>query len=356
MRINSDNKLFWNILKGIGILSVVIGHSFAFLGPFVYLYHLPLFFFIGGYLYKEEKYGDNPMSFFISKVRSNWKRYAIYCTIIILFHNFIYGNKYHLQEFLYSICQSFFFVSPESLVASLWFVEIFIIASTIFGIIVYFSRKLINYLNIEYKETLKSILIVVFSLAFGFLGYYFMQRGLQIYNGAQKAFLIVPFFTVGYLVKKYIRDLNKILRIYIFIHCLIILIYFSFYHVIYIDLAYEKIGNIGGYYLLAIVGIYFCLYLSKIFSKLICIKDLFNNLGKYSFEIMAFHLLVFRLIDLVYFNFNRFDDYSLVNNFPYSFSELWPVYIVLGTCLPAMCFYLIDKYKGKVFKYLRIEG
>lgn len=52
--INEKNHQYWNILKGVAILSIVIGHTYPTLGPFVYLYHLAIFFFIAGYLYKEK--------------------------------------------------------------------------------------------------------------------------------------------------------------------------------------------------------------------------------------------------------------------------------------------------------------
>lgn len=356
MWIDSNNKLFWNVLKGIGILSVVIGHSFPFLGSFVYLYHLPLFFFIAGYLYKEEKYGDNPSSFFLSKIKSNWKKYVMYCIIILLLHNFVYQNKYSPQMILYYIFQGFFFQVPDNLAGPLWFIPIFIIASTIFGLIVFYSRKIISNMSIKNKERLKSLIIVILSSIFGILGYLYIIKGIQISNDAQKAFLIVPFFCMGYLLKKHIKDLNKILKFYIFLPCLFILVYFSFYNVIHFDLSYQQIGNIWLYYSLAMVGIYFCLFLSKIFCRLICIKDLFNNLGKYSFEIMAFHFLVFRIIDLVYFNLHKLSGYSSIIKFPYSFDQLWPIYIVLGTCVPAMIFYLIDKYKNTLFNKLVKRG
>ena len=49
---------YWDIVKGIGIIAIVLGHSCYFAVGFVYLFHLALFFFVSGYLYSEKKYGD----------------------------------------------------------------------------------------------------------------------------------------------------------------------------------------------------------------------------------------------------------------------------------------------------------
>ena len=84
--IDVNNKKFWNIVKGIGILSVVIGHCCSFLVPFVYLFHLTIFFFVGGYLYSEGKYGDSPYSLLVSRLKSSWKKYVLFGIFFILIH------------------------------------------------------------------------------------------------------------------------------------------------------------------------------------------------------------------------------------------------------------------------------
>jgi fucose 4-O-acetylase-like acetyltransferase len=40
-----------DIAKGIGIIAVVYGHTFTSLGLYIYIFHLPLFFVISGFLY-----------------------------------------------------------------------------------------------------------------------------------------------------------------------------------------------------------------------------------------------------------------------------------------------------------------
>ena len=53
---------FVDIVKGIGIISIVVGHAswdliiggyVIHIGSFVYLYHLAIFLFCSGYLFKE---------------------------------------------------------------------------------------------------------------------------------------------------------------------------------------------------------------------------------------------------------------------------------------------------------------
>ena len=47
-------KLLWiDIVKGIGIISVVVGHIFY--TPYIYAFHMPLFFIIGGFLFSQKE-------------------------------------------------------------------------------------------------------------------------------------------------------------------------------------------------------------------------------------------------------------------------------------------------------------
>lgn len=50
---DTEEHLEWlDVLKGLGIISVVWGHSGSSYGYLMFMFHMPLFFFISGYLYK----------------------------------------------------------------------------------------------------------------------------------------------------------------------------------------------------------------------------------------------------------------------------------------------------------------
>lgn len=57
MNIQRDNSI--DTLKGVGILLMILGHMPIpdFLRSFIFSFHMPLFFFVSGYLYKEDSVG-----------------------------------------------------------------------------------------------------------------------------------------------------------------------------------------------------------------------------------------------------------------------------------------------------------
>ena len=63
-----NNQKEWiNVLKGIGILSVVVGHIVpGILSVIIYMFHMPLFFLISGYLFKA---GKDSRVYFVEKIQ-----------------------------------------------------------------------------------------------------------------------------------------------------------------------------------------------------------------------------------------------------------------------------------------------
>jgi fucose 4-O-acetylase-like acetyltransferase len=56
MRLTKNDSSI-NLLKGIGMFLVIYAHNdFGIIGEYIYTFHMPLFFFISGYLENPSKY------------------------------------------------------------------------------------------------------------------------------------------------------------------------------------------------------------------------------------------------------------------------------------------------------------
>ena len=98
----SSRSFYWDIVKGLGIIAIVLGHSGYFAGAFVYLFHLALFFFITGYFYNEAKYGDDPFAYFGARLSGAWPRYFFYAAVFVLLHNFFVGHGLYAGQPAYN--------------------------------------------------------------------------------------------------------------------------------------------------------------------------------------------------------------------------------------------------------------
>lgn len=84
VRINSID-----ILKGLGILLMVIGHTGFQHKSFIYMFHMALFFIASGYLYKEKNSESfsQVVSFVLRKIKGVWIPYFIWNVVFTLLNN-----------------------------------------------------------------------------------------------------------------------------------------------------------------------------------------------------------------------------------------------------------------------------
>lgn len=64
-----ENSHVFSIMKGLGIIFVVAGHTaYSPVHNFVYLFHLAVFYFVAGYFFKD-KYIDDKLLFVWKKIK-----------------------------------------------------------------------------------------------------------------------------------------------------------------------------------------------------------------------------------------------------------------------------------------------
>ena len=143
------DRRYWNVLKGIGILCVVLGHACSWAHDFVYEFHIPLFFFISGFMYSEKKYGDDPYLNVINRFKSSWIKYVIVYWIIMLLHNSLIrwgfmpiGTEYFSLRNLAEACAFVLLGTANELMGgTVWFVPALCMASVFLSFLVTISRK-----------------------------------------------------------------------------------------------------------------------------------------------------------------------------------------------------------------------
>lgn len=95
------NPLF-GIMKGLAILSVVVGHSMVSTNveTFVNQYHLAVFFFVSGYFFKD-KYANNFKLFAIKRIHTIYTPFVLINMTSVLLHNLF--NKLYFNDVIYSL-------------------------------------------------------------------------------------------------------------------------------------------------------------------------------------------------------------------------------------------------------------
>lgn len=76
----NNRNISFDVLKGIGIVLVCIGHTPTVLTTWIYGFHMPLFIFISGYFYKHVSFKEIIKKGF----KNNIKPYLIFCVISLV--------------------------------------------------------------------------------------------------------------------------------------------------------------------------------------------------------------------------------------------------------------------------------
>ena len=345
MNQSNNRNLFWDIVKCLGIICIILGHSCGNTKviAFVYLFHIPLFFFVSGYLFNPEKWKGRLPEFIGSRIASVWPRYVIYGLLFVLLHN-AFVNAGALNDVLYNhtaMLQNFLnyamLVTGDSLSGALWFIPVWLIAMFIFALIVEISRG-------KYKELITGVL----SLGCAVLGLTLYKREAGIYYHAQTSFIAVGFMYMGYALKRFAGDgFKSALKWYYIPVCAAALIFVNQKLRIFVDLSTYSCGD-GMVYLTGAIGIWMVMCIAKYIEKAGFVSKVMAFIGSHSFDIMALHFMVIKLVDIAVNRiYPKYPEYLI--NFPAGYAWIaWPAYLILGLAIPTLIGYGVDLLLGKV--------
>lgn len=331
-----ERFLFWDILKGIGIISIVFGHSqnLGILIRAVYYYHLVIFFFVSGYLFNEEKYGDKPFEFFARRLKNMWIPYICYGSLFVLLHNFLSDSRlfpslhYSLTDTVYALANVIFLSCAEAPSGAMWFIPLMLATGAVFSALMWFCRRFI-------PLKARTWALALFCGLTGLLGIIFARKGIDLNYHIQIALLVTPVYFAGYFLRKKNISPEKYVSWPGAVFCGALLAYFLLFTDESVELSINVIPCRVNFYVISAAGIYLCCFLAKCLERWPKAGQAAAILGKYSFDIMALHFLVFMVADLVYGLLTHdYPENWIV--FPHAYQELHVLYLILGTTVPAV--------------------
>ncbi|OON87964.1 hypothetical protein BXO88_01960 [Oribacterium sp. C9] len=370
-----QRSLLWDIFKGFGIIFIVFGHTGKVGGAIVYLFHLALFFFVTGYFFNEDKYGDRPFVYFGHRVAGAWPRYVLYCLFFAVTHNYavVHGLMtegsviYETPQFVNSVIGSMVFERPELYSGPMWFVPLWLLGAVLFAGVVHVSRNLAELLT---RPRVKTAFIIILTVASIVVGQYVVNEGINVLYHMELAFVIEPFFALGYFVRRYIPDFHEKLPVPLMVVLAAVIFYIFNLFIeagIWFDLASQLIFGMW-FYVGGILGIIFTILISgllekirffgEVMKKIPLMKNATNPLaglvalaGRYSFDIMAFHIFIFKMTDMMLRKFYYRDPGMSLSAYPSPLSnEWWVLYLFVAVLIPLVVGLAIDKIKS-VVKY-----
>ena len=179
----NKKRIDWiDMAKGYGIIFSIYAHlGYDLLTSWIYSFHMPLFFFISGYLFNDDV---DFITLLKKKIKSLLVPYVclglpMICVYVIQYHVFSFEGVIDLL--LQLIFQQRFL--------TLWYISVLFIIEFVF----FFIRKLI-------KSEKLILFISLFVLLIGDI--YLRTNGIPMLWNIDVCFMAFPFFSIGYICKK----------------------------------------------------------------------------------------------------------------------------------------------------------
>lgn len=313
-------------MKAIGIIVVVIGHYtsgfFNVMQP--YLYHMPLFFFVGGLTLKNEIVTFNAL-------RKLSKKIIPYILVTYILTGILaialskFTGLYFGDPFTTNPLEKNFHNNPLFLVC--WFLLAYYLSSIV-------SRLIIS---VTTESKFQSITLIIIAVLVGFVALHlcavkFKETGYQFYNVSAQSLYGAMFMLLGYSLKKQSLSMYNPIVAMIMITATGTIISFGLTK----QSAMAWSTYPSGFIMTSVTSM-ICIFVVVIFSNILSSREnyLLKIIGDNSKSIMSWHLSVFAILNLFFlligFENNANGKLSNIYN-QYSFA----LYVILGIIVPLL--------------------
>lgn len=297
-----------DILKGIGIILVVIGHAGCpqWLRNIIFSFHMPLFFIASGFFFNDS-YLDDKTQFIKRRIKRLYIPFVKWSLIFLLLHNLFffigilndqYGNQNGLVSSQYSIkeiLQHAFNIVTRMCdyeiftLGAYWFMRALFVGSIMLCVFSWIIRKITIRTDVAI-----GIAIVTTWLIAGGISYF----GFQIPHypqGGFRDFMAVSFIGVGYFLKINQSHISAKIAVFSCIVCLTCAVLHPAKMSILSSVDNWLIITLSG-----ISGTIAVFFLCKRYVRYNRVGNALAYVGKRSFYVLTFHILMFKPAALLY--------------------------------------------------------
>jgi fucose 4-O-acetylase-like acetyltransferase len=334
-----------NVARGIAIICVVAGHAQfpEYMWRVVSFFHVPIFFFLSGYFYKES-YAHEPLILIRKRLRSLYLPFIGYQLFFLLFHNVFF--RLHLYsknipitgddvryyapiDFVYAVADILTFGCTQQIIWGFWFLQSLFTVAMMFLFISWLTAK-----KFGSNEGLRAIMV----LATCFAGVVLAKYGVSLPRALVTSLICIVFFYAGFL---YRRKENVIPINTMGFLCAVLVIAVSvLLYDEHVGVANHQFGRFPYFVVNSLLGIYAVFYLSKLIAARFACSAL-AFVGANSLHILALHMLCFRLVAYSQIHLLKYPS-DWLSMYPVIDSSRgwWIAYTAAGVGLPALLCYV----------------
>lgn len=349
-----------DVVRGLAMITVVMGHSGFPYTDMIYLFHMPLFFIISGYLSAPECQFSTKKEFG-TKLWRRFKRlyipYVFYTVLFTLLNNWflnigLYATadqvatlgiphvstpSYYMSsaELFGGVVKAFFVMGGAKMSGALWFLRLMLFASVLFEIERFVFRQYNNQLYI-----LSGINLILFCV-----GVFLSKKEVHFAN-LEGIFTILLFYNLGQwfniILGRAKHKLNwQILLVAIAI-ALVLLFYLT--RIEHVNIGLNEFNNGITLLISSILGLALIYSISNlIVSYVQPLSSLISLIGKNTITILGVHFLAFKLVTIIVIAIHQ-DPIQYLASYPVLDGNWWLAYVIFGVLVPLGIGLLYEKY------------
>ena len=339
-----DNSV--TISKALAIMLMVMVHARCpiWAQHYISMYHMPLFLFMSGYCFKESHLADTK-GFIIKKFKTVYWPFVKWNLVFILLHNlFFYFNIYnvnypfhgtpsHPYDIAETIEKAFYIIFTmsgcEQLLGGFWFLK-----ALFWGNIIFFAvRKCVHNLG------LGGALLVALTIIASAIG-----RNIPFFSIGYKEIMASLFIWSGYVYHHSSYHFERHWAVILL--CAIFVAFGSFFW--QGSMLRIEWQIILPYILTALAGTLMTFGISFYAEKVASIKKILIIVGNNTLEILIWHFLAFKIVNLILIIFyhlpiTRLAEFPVMDE--YAYRGWWVAYLVIGILFPLILTKIVNKVK-----------
>ena len=335
-----DDKI--TMAKAIAIILMVICHAgLPGGGEFIAMFHMPLFFFVSGFCFKD-RYLNDGRQFFINKVKSLYVPFVKWSLIFLMLHNVFYNLNiyngiygfngqssclYGIKDMLFHALRILFAMNEtEQLLGGFWFLKQLFCGS-------FLALLCFKYMR---SDIYGAIALLAAAMLLSWL-----DADIPFFHISSLTFLSAFFIVTGRVYKKMPLNLDKWgFSLFSFIAVLTGSILCGTSMLTY------STKQILPYSICAILGTIMVLNISE---HLIKVQNFFSKIlmyiGDHTLVILTWHFLSFKIVSLLLIWMYKLpvEQLAYFPTIPEYSSRYWPLYSIVGIVIPVGGNYIIQR-------------
>lgn len=316
-----------DIAKGICIILMVVGHSGcpAYVYDFVYMFHMPCFFFISGWLLRDG-YLDDLRRGLRQKARGSYLPFVKWTLLFLFLHNaftylHVYATYYTPAELAWRALQTFTLTGCEALLGGFWFLASLFWASVGSLLYLWLLRRT-SRLRPAYIAGMCALLLLA-----AVLWHHIPLRLPQMFG--ERTLLAAAFYLSGYLCRRSGLGFRPS-------HALLLLVPAVAAFFIQLNMVLVEGWLVLPEFIVATAGTLGILGLSSWLAGRERLAVSLSYTGRRTLHILTFHILAFKAVSALYLYANGLPAENLVT-FPVLNEDcpwLWVAYSLAGVIAP----------------------